>query len=155
MLITDNPVFGPMIAHAAGVGFDPARDRVLSRIEGRELLGGVVFTNYNGRSITMHMAGQPGWVNLRLIWLVFDYAFMQLGVEKVLGVVDSTQEKVLDYDRRLGFKEVARIPGAIPDGDIVVLSMSREECKWLALRSRYLKENGHAEFKPWEARPVL
>jgi hypothetical protein len=34
-------------------------------------------------------------------------------------------------DKKLGFREVASIPGAHPDGALHVLVMTKEECRWL------------------------
>jgi hypothetical protein len=144
MIVLDNPAHGFMIAHRAGVGFDPNVNRVLAHTSDDGLLGGVVYTNYTGRSVQMHMAGDPGWVTSKMIWIAFDYPFNQLGVECVIGLVSEDQVDVLDYDRRLGFKEIARVPGIVPGGDLIVLSMMRNECKWLSLRSRFVKANGQA-----------
>jgi hypothetical protein len=144
MIVLDNPVHGYMIAHRAGVGFDPNVNRVLAHVSENGLLGGVVYTNFTGRSVQMHMAGEPGWVTSKMIWIAFDYPFNQLGVECVIGLVSEDQIEVLDYDRRLGFREIARVPDIVPGGDLIVLSMVRKECKWLSLRSRFLKANGQA-----------
>jgi hypothetical protein len=153
MFAVDNPAHGYMIAHRAGVGYDPSVNRVLSRVDmNGAVYGGVVYTNYTRRSVQMHMAGEPGWATLKMVWIAFDYPFNQLKVERVLGAVGSHNEKVLSYDKRLGFKEVARIPDAVPGGDLVILSMMREECIWLRLRSRYIRTNGQAgELSSWEA----
>jgi hypothetical protein len=144
MIVLDNPVHGFMIAHRAGIGYDPNVNRVLARVSAQGLLGGVVYTHFNGRSVQMHMAGEPGWVTPKMIWIAFDYPFNQLGVECVIGLVGEQDEQVLDYDRRLGFREIARVPDILPSGDLIVLSMMRKECKWLSLRSRFLKANGQA-----------
>jgi|SRR5215471_10361034 len=144
MIVLDNPAHGFMIAHRAGVGYDPNVNRVLAHCSEDGLLGGVVYTNYTGRSVQMHMAGNPGWVTTKVIWIAFDYPFNQLCVEKVIGLVAAADELILDYDKRLGFREIARVPDVVPTGDLVVLSMMREECKWLSLRSRFLKTNGDA-----------
>ena len=133
-----------MIAHRAGVGYDPNVNRVLAHCSNDGLLGGVVYTNYTGRSVQMHMAGEPGWGSVKMLWIAFDYPFNQLGVEKVIGLVAAADEKVLDYDRRLGFTEIARVPDIVPTGDLCVLSMMRSECKWLSLRDRFVRTNGHA-----------
>lgn len=143
MILLGDVHHGRMIADAAKVNYDAETMPVISRITADgKLMGGVIFGDYTGRSIRMHMAGQPGWASLELIWLVFDYPFNQLNVEMVLGTVPSTDEKVLEYDHRLGFREIARIPGAVLGGDMVILSMLRDECRWLKFRERFMRVNG-------------
>ena len=135
---------GRAIAIAARTSFDAETMPVISRVSADgSLRGGVIYSDYTGRSIRMHMAGEPGWASQEMVWIAFDYPFVQLKVELVLGTVSSLDEKVLDYDHRLGFRELARIPGAVPDGDLVVLGMMRGDCRWLKLRDRYTRTNGH------------
>lgn len=139
MIWLNDAQHGAMIAHKAGVGFDPEVDSVISRVtpEGK-LLGGFVYTHFNRRTITMHMAGSgPGWCNLELLWVGFDYPFNQLKVERVLGTVPSTSERVLEMDKRGGWIELCRVPGVVVGGDMVVLSMTREQCKWLKFGRRF------------------
>jgi RimJ/RimL family protein N-acetyltransferase len=138
MIVTGNPEHGRIIAHLAGTGFDPERDICISRVKPNgSLWGGIVFAGYTKIAIWAHMAGQPGWGNRLFLFLGFDYAFNQLGVKKILASVPSTNERALHIDLRMGFKEIGRIPDAVPDGDIVLLSMVPEDCKWLKLRDRY------------------
>jgi hypothetical protein len=143
MILIGDISHGRVIAMAAKTNFDVETMPVISRVAADgSLLGGVIYSDYTGRSIRMHMAGMPGWASIEMCWIAFDYPFNQLNVEQVLGTVASTDEKVLEYDHRLGFREIARIPRAVPDGDLVILSMLRDECRWLKYRSRYIRTNG-------------
>ena len=69
-----------------------------------------------------------------MLWITFDYPFNQLGVKKLIGQVPSSNLKALEFDKKLGFKEEARISDVFPDGDLIVLSMRREDCRWLKIR---------------------
>lgn len=131
---------GYAIASAAGTNFNPDVDTVIARSEGDRLLGGVIFQNFTGASIRMHMASfDSRAMNRDILWAVFHYPFVQLGCELLLGEVPSNNKKALDIDKKLGFKPVARIEGAYPDGDLVVMAMRREECRWLNLTPRTIK----------------
>jgi len=140
MIILQHMQHGFMIAHRAGTGFDPNLDKVISRVDADgKLLGGIVYTEFTGRTVRMHMAGaHRRWATLELIWLAFDYPFNQLQVERVLATVPSTNAEALKIDRQLGFKDIAVIPDAVPFGDLIVLSMMRNECRWLNFRQRFL-----------------
>jgi predicted dinucleotide-binding enzyme len=80
----------------------------------------------------MHIAGfVPNWINRSILWMGFAYPFLQLKCKVLIGRVASTNHKALKLDKHLGFKEIARIPDAVPNGDVIILTMRREECHWL------------------------
>lgn len=98
-------------------------------------------TAYNvhvGRTCMMHTAiDDPIMMTREYYRAVFEYPFDQLKVLYVMAVVDERNDKAMSLDLRLGFKEVHRLPNAsLLGGDLVVLQMSRSEC-------RMLKENRH------------
>ena len=98
------------------------------------LRGVVGYDGFNGSSVMMHMAGEPGWLDKRLLHAAFDYPFNVMGCNQVLAMVPSDNVVALDIDRRLGFKLVCELDGAHPDGSLFLMRMRREECKWLAPR---------------------
>jgi RimJ/RimL family protein N-acetyltransferase len=56
---------------------------------------------------------------------------VQLKVNKIIGVVDSTNLDALKFDRHIGFKDEAIIKDAGKHGDLVILSMTKNNCKYL------------------------
>lgn len=96
-----------------------------------KILGVVGFDSWNGASCQMHVAGEGNWVTRELIRATFDYVFNVAGLNVVLGLVPSTNAKALRFDRHVGFAEVARIKGGVPDGDLVILELRRENCRYL------------------------
>ena len=129
------------IAAAAQTTFNTGVDMCLSRVDAEdELLGGVIFTAYTGVSIHLHMAGfRDNWANRDFLWCTFDYPFNQLGCKKVFGQVPETNTKALEIDLKLGFKIVTKIDDVYPDGGVYVLSMSRDDCKWLSVKPRHIR----------------
>jgi RimJ/RimL family protein N-acetyltransferase len=132
---------GHAIANAADCVYNPAVDTCISRVDqDGELLGGVIFTAYTGASVHLHMAGFcDHWANRDLIWCIFDYPFNQLGCKRVFGQVRVSNTKALEIDLKLGFKIVAEIDDVYPDGGVYVLSMSRQDCKWLSVKPRHIR----------------
>ena len=133
---------GFKIANAIPRPYNPAIDTVISKVtpEGN-LMGGVIYDGFTGGCIFMHQAGfHPHWLSGNMIWLVFDYPFNQLGVNKVAGTINSNNKELLDFNRRLGFKEEARIKDAYPDGDLLVLTMERSMCRWLKIKPKIYKD---------------
>jgi RimJ/RimL family protein N-acetyltransferase len=97
-----------------------------------ELIAGVCYDSYNGRSICMHVASErKHWLSRGFLAAVFGYPFQQLGVTKILGLVDSTNLKARRFDEHLGFVLEARITDAVPDGDLLIYSMRRDQCRYL------------------------
>lgn len=141
MIVFNNEEYGHLIAQASGTAFNPAVDACIAREEDGVLLGGVIYQNYTGASIAMHVAGfDEHWVNIDMLWVCFHYPFVRLGCNKVFGQVPASNSKALEFDLKLGFKEVARIEDVFPDGDLIVVAMKREDCRWLRLKPRGLKE---------------
>lgn len=132
---------GHRIAKEAGTHFNPAVDIVIARVSNSgELLGGVVYTNYTGASIGIHVAGfRPDWLNRDMLWVTFHYAFVQLGVKKVFAQMREANTKALEFNRKLGFKIVAKVADVFPDGACILSSLAREDCRWLDLKPRELR----------------
>jgi hypothetical protein len=145
MILLSDIEHGTLIAAAAGTGYNPCTDQCISRVtRDGQFLGGTIYTGYNGAVIWGHFAGVDGWMSPELVWVSFDYPFMQLGVNQILATVSSVNERALTLVKRLGFKQLYKIKDGAPKGaDLIIFSMSKANCKWLKLRSRYLKANGH------------
>lgn len=139
MIHLDNTEHGYAIADKVGRPYMPRFDRCVSRTRKGNLVGGVIYQDYRHRSICVHVASwSPGWLSRDLLWTIFTYPFDMLKVEQVLGLVPSTNKHALQFDLKIGFKEILRIPEIVPNGDLVILSMRRKDCKWLDWRPRYL-----------------
>ena len=141
MIVFGNEHFGRVIAEAAGTTFNPEVDRCIARVERQELWGGVVFQNYTGASIGIHVAAfRDDWINKDMLWVTFHYPFVQLGCKKIFGLVPVSNRKALEFDLKLGFKIEATITDVFDDGDCAVVSMRKDECRWLRVRPTGLKE---------------
>lgn len=109
--------------------------QAIGSIGADNFLHGVVgFDGFNGASCQMHVAGEPGWMNRTILKAAFVHAFDKLNCACVLGAVPSGNAEALRLNLHLGFKTVATIPGAHPDGSLIIMCMYRHECRWLALR---------------------
>ena len=89
---------------------------------------------FMGSVCNIHVAMAPGFHFTPKIMLerVFQHAFEEFKVKKLIGIVNSLNEKAMKYDLHLGFVEEHRIVGMHDDGgDIVILSMTPEQCRYL------------------------
>lgn len=93
----------------------------------------VIYDHYEeGGSIQMHIAiDNPKYVTRQAISAVFEYAFYQLGVKKVLGIVNSENDSSLTFTLRLGFQLETIIEDVYKMGNMYILSMTRQQCHWL------------------------
>lgn len=127
------------IEQACGHIFNHRADVCISREEGGKLLGGVILEGYTGVSIQAHVAGfAPYWLNRDLLWVMFDYPFTQLGCETIFCQMREKNLDAIEFNRKLGFKEVCRIDGVFPDGQCVLTKLTRSECRWLNITPRTL-----------------
>lgn len=97
-----------------------------------KLIAGVLYDSFNGQSVQMHVAAiGKNWLNREYLWMCFDFPFNQLKVKKVIGLVDSMNADALRFDRHLGFVYEHVIKDAGKQGDLHILSMTRDQCRFL------------------------
>ena len=122
------------ITGVLGMQFSPYATFIGQEIDG-EVKAVVAFDNVLDKSCMMHTAAiVPNWISRDLLWACFDYPFNILKVKVILASVASTNEEALKLDRHLGFKDKAYIEDAHIDGDLVILAMRREDCRWLDIK---------------------
>lgn len=92
----------------------------------------VGYAGFIGRTCCMHsVITRPDLVTPRIVRETFEYPFITCGLECVLALVESTNGAALKFDKKLGFREIHRIPHGGMDDDLVVLQMLRGDCRWL------------------------
>jgi RimJ/RimL family protein N-acetyltransferase len=109
---------------AAGIGL---------RSDG-ELIAGVLYDDYNGSNIWMHVAAKPGrrWLTRGYLYTCFAYPFIQCNCQRVTGWVEASNTDSLRFTEHLGFKQEAVLKRAAPNGDDVILYvMFREDCRFI------------------------
>jgi RimJ/RimL family protein N-acetyltransferase len=102
-----------------------------------ELIAGIIFENYTGSSISMHVAAVEGrqWITRDLLFRVFAYPFLQLDCNRVTGLVRADNLRAQKLDEHLGFVQEGVMRKAATDGtDYIIYGMLKEECRWLNLK---------------------
>lgn len=146
MIRINDPHDGRKIAAAAGFAFNPGVDQCLARATSKgKLVGGAVYRDFTRASIHVHIAGfAPRWASPALLWAGFHYPFSQLQVTKVFATVPDFNTECLEIVRKMGFKYETRIPEMFVDGDMLVYSMKREDCRYLGWTPRNIVSNREA-----------
>ncbi len=97
----------------------------------------VLIDNFIGKTCCMHVVIQkPEYLSRSMIKETFGYIFNRCGVELVFGLVDSTNKEAIDFDLRLGFEEMMRVPNGGLDGDLVILGMKKNQCRWILKKEK-------------------
>lgn len=131
-MIVTGPAVVEWVAHRIReYGFGGAQGIGVS-IDG-EIVGGVVYSDFNGANICMHVAsdGTKRWMQKRALWMWFDYPFNQCGVKRVSAFVGEKNTESRRLCERVGFKLEARLKGAHPTGDMLIYRMFKNDCKWI------------------------
>lgn len=104
--------------------------------KGNEIEWVVGYTAFIGKTCQMHMVNlRGGYTPKLLLKSAFEYPFNYCDLEKVFGIVNSKNTKAMEYDQKLGFKEVHRFIGVHDEGgDIVVFEMNKADCRWIKER---------------------
>lgn len=98
-----------------------------------EIVAGVWYEDFNPQSITTHIA-ISGALTKRFLSVIFDYPFMQLGVQKIIAPVLEDNADSIRLVTKMGFKEEARLNNVHPLGDMLFFVMNKIDCKYLGAR---------------------
>jgi len=94
-----------------------------------EIVAGVVFDHYNGSSIAAHIAIKNKFcLTKEFLQVCFSYAFDEAQVIKILGFVVSTNHDARRFNEHLGFVLEGSLEGAAPGGDLLIYTMTRDQC---------------------------
>lgn len=99
-------------------------------------IAGVAYAEWNGVNVVCHIAsdGSKRWLNRQYLWTIFDYPFNQLGARLITACVGQGNSASRRFVEHLGFEEEARVRGAHPTGDLLVYTLRKPRCRWLALK---------------------
>lgn len=109
--------------------------RFIGQEKDGNLVAVVAFTNFITNACAMHIASVgENWMSRDLLWACFDYPFIKLEKKVILATMEASNEEAIKLNRHLGFQEKAVIKDAHENGDLMIMSMSKEDCKWINLR---------------------
>lgn len=145
MLRLNAPHAVKLISEWTSVPFIPSHHTCIARYDSNdELMGGVIYTDYNVASIQIHVAAfKHTWLSRELLWAVFNFPFNACKVTKLLGLVRSTNARAIKLDLSLGFVLETTVKDVFPDGDMLVFSMLRENCRFLKMKPPAITYGGN------------
>lgn len=131
-LITDHSAGHWTAGQTKGKYFE-ANSQSIGLKRNDEFVAGVIYENWNRRTITCHIA-IAGRMTSRYLAIIFDYPFNVCDVKKIIVPVDSTNSKSINLVEKMGFTEEARIKDGMADGDMILYTLAKNDCKYLGER---------------------
>lgn len=98
-----------------------------------KLVAGIIYEDWNGKSVVCHLAIH-GRITREWLHVISRYAFDQLGVHKIIAPAYSDNHQSLAMLKKMGFIEEGRIRDAQPSGDILIFTMTKQQCPYLSER---------------------
>ena len=119
--------------HRNSGGEFTARDATcLGWHDGKQLVAGVAYTDFNSANVFMHVVGiGKRWLRREFLRACFDYPFNRLKVARVTGAVAASNMAARRFDEHLGFTLETTLQGAHPTGDLLVYVLWKKDCRWL------------------------
>ena len=131
-IVTDHSV-GHWTAEKIKGSYFKAKSQAIGLKQNGEFVAGVIYENWNRQSIVCHIA-ISGRLTPRYLAVIFDYPFNVCDVKKIIVPVDATNSKSVTLVEKMGFTEEARIKDGMADGDMILYTLAKEDCKYLGER---------------------
>lgn len=92
---------------------------------------GVLYEEFTGTNVIMHIRGEEGWADRRFLWFMFYYPFVQLGCKRITAPIVETNKQCIRLVEHMGLTLECRLEQATPDGDVLLYRMWKHECRFL------------------------
>lgn len=104
-----------------------------------ETIAAVLYAEFNGANVFVHLAGTPGrhWLTRDFLYWGFHYPFEQLGCQRITCLVEASNAASQQFCEHIGWtKEFVHPRAASDGGDLISYRMFREDCKHVQERLR-------------------
>lgn len=139
VLVGQEPLFGPWMMDILDGDWFPGRGHIIGLWDDDAgPIAGCLFEGSNRAAIQLHIAAVgKRWMNREYLWYVFYYPFVQLGVRKIISPVEASNTVCRRFVEHIGFSLEATLKDAAPKGDLLIYTITADQCKWLSLKERY------------------
>lgn len=95
-------------------------------------IGAIIYTNFSHTNVDIHWY-MPRCLNRYLLDMMFRYPFIDLGLIRVTGFVNSTNIKAIKVGERLGFEKEAIVKDYYSlSEDMLIYKLTKEKArKWI------------------------
>lgn len=121
------------------IGFSPRSDvAAIGWQSDGQLRAVTLWDGFSACDCNIHIAsdGKGNWLSRSFLRASFLHPFVQWDLRRVTGLVPARNEAALRFDLHLGFVREGVVRHALPDDDIILLGMLREDCRWIPEKFR-------------------
>lgn len=124
---------------AEKIGFEPRPDvKAMGWKVNGVIRAVVLWDGFSECDCNIHVAsdGNPHWLSRPFLAAAFMHPFVQWKLKRVTGLVPAKNTAALRFDLHLGFVKEGYLRKALPDDDLILLGMLREECRFIPSKFR-------------------
>lgn len=129
-MIESGPHIGHWTAQRAETPFWEERHQALGLVKDGQIIAGVIYESFNGKSVLAHIAIE-GRLTRYFLWAIFDYPYRICGVSKVICPVVVSNARSVRLVEHMGFTTEATLTDCHPEGDLRLYTLRREDCRFL------------------------
>lgn len=139
IVVGEDDRVGAWVAEQIGCEWFPGKGRTVGLEDANgQLTAGAIYEDYSGTNVFVHQAVSHKHAGTKaFLFYAFYYPFVELGCDRVTGLVKSTNKEAVNLNIRLGMELEAVLYGACEGGHILVYRMFKKDCKWLSLGDKY------------------
>ncbi|MSQ98136.1 MAG: N-acetyltransferase [Xanthomonadales bacterium] len=131
--IISGHLVGDWVAKRLSGGYFAERSQAIGLEKNADLVAGVIYENWNHRSIMCHIAIEER-ITPSFLGAIFHYPYIVCEVDKIIAPVADDNEASKRLVEKMGFVEEARIKDAYVSGDMIFYTLTRDNCKYLGER---------------------
>jgi RimJ/RimL family protein N-acetyltransferase len=100
-----------------------------------EIIACCMYGRFHSKSMHQHVFIKDGERLTRdIIWFVFYYPFIQLGVNVLIAMLSTENKKIIKLCKHVGFKEKCIIENAFNNANMLIMTLIKDDCVCLNYR---------------------
>lgn len=128
-MIISNPYVGDWVAQRINGSFDKSSSISIGLLIDGDIKAGVIYESFNKASVVCHIASS--FMSGQFLAAIFDYPFNSMLVKKIICPVASDNSASKRLVEKMGFSVEAVLKDCHPNGDILLYTMKKSDCKYL------------------------
>lgn len=139
MIVTQpKEAIASFVAEAAGCLPHWGPFSALAKVDDNGVVVGVVYNQFIGDGLRyqdccMHVGARPNakWARPDFLYHAFAYPFLEMGCERVTGLVGKKNKRARQFFEKLGFEYEACLKRQRVGDDTIVYRMFKDQCRWI------------------------
>lgn len=130
-LTDDEDMVAAWVSHRTGDKFSKGIAGAIGILRDGAIAAGVVFDHYTGPCVTATIAIDGRYLPRRLLVAMFNYAYLELTVNKIIVYINQGNLDSMKLAKQLGFTVEAEIKQVYEEGSMFILSLVKQNCVWI------------------------